>query len=432
MTKKDGGKPTDSYTCYDKPLPPTTTTLAPETTPGVTTIPPSVAPDTVTPTTAAVTTVPPSEAPETTTPTSTGDGFIQFEHEHNPLVPESTTPEATTVPPTTTTPTTTGDEEFIESEFPVPEPSPEPGVIEDCCGNDVEADALEGTCFSKITDLPLDTLHGRELSDTFEDNVYMSYYKYYLESCTFGEDCTYTELSDPDPQHHKFKVGKSRVKIEAYDIAGNKYECMRNVYVHDMQPPKFVYGEFVHEETSEPYQQEFSPDSLTVRLEVDKETCNIKASETFSKYETLQGGGSGHDVTAIDNCDVVRAGDNIGAEVMRKIYDANGTIIFDSSSENFTDETLLTTGPGSYKMEIIAIDDYSDDITFPSNRSADTHKSVLTVDLELYDEAPPSGISACPADMIGEKEVLIGPNETEAVVFLGDSECNLRQLPTSQ
>jgi len=45
------------------------------------------------------------------------------------------------------------------------------------------------------------------------------------------------------------------------------------------------------------------------------------------------------------------------------------------------------------------------------------HKSVLTVDLELYDEAPPSGISACPADMIGEKEVLIGPNETEAVVF---------------
>jgi hypothetical protein len=207
------------------------------------------------------------------------------------------------------------------------------------------------------------------------------------------------------------------VKIEAYDIAGNKYECMRNIYVHDMQPPKFVFGEEqVHGETGETYKQEFSPDSLTVRLEVDKESCNIRASETFSKYETLQGG-SGHDVTARDNCDVVRAGDNIGTEVVRKIYDSDGKILFDSSSEEFTDDSLLTTGPGSYKMEIIAIDDYSDGIDFPSNRSADMHKTVLHVDLELYDEAPPRDISACPADMTGDKEVVIGPNETEATVF---------------
>jgi len=370
----------------------------------------------------------------TTTPTTTeDDDFIQFEH--NPLA-ATTTAEATTVPPTvpptvpatvaptTTTPTTTEEEQFIEFEFPVPEPSPEPGVIKDCCGDDVEIDALEGTCFSKITELPLDnafksylsTMHGRDASDTFEDNVYMSHYKYYLESCTFGEECTYTELTDPDPQHHKFHVGKSRVKIEAYDIAGNKYECMRNVYVHDMQPPKFVFGEEqVHSETGETYKQEFSPDSPTVRLEVDKETCNIKASETFSRYESLQGV-SGHDVTARDNCDVVRAGDSIGAEVMRKIYDSDGNILFDSSSEEFNDESILTTGPGHYKMEIIAVDDYSDDMTFPSNRSANMHTSVLHVDLELYDEAPPRDISACPAEMIGDKEVVIGPNETEAVV----------------
>merc|ERR1719247_2575647 len=317
--KTGGGTPTDSYTCYDKPLPTPSTTLAPETTPGVTTIPPSVGPETAAPTTPAATTVAPSEAPATTTPT------------------------------------TTEEEDFIETELPVPEPSPEPGVIEDCCGNDIEAEALDGTCFSKISELPLDSLHGRDPSDTFEDNVYMNYYKYYLESCTFGEECTYTELTDPDPQHHKFRVGKSRVKIEAYDIAGNKYECMRNVYVHDMQPPKFVFGEEqVHSETGATYMHEFSPDSLTVRLEVDKETCNIKASETFSKYETLQGV-SGHDVTAHDNCDVVRAGDSHGAEVTRKIYDSDGNILFDSSKEEFTDESFLKTGPGNYKMEIIAV-----------------------------------------------------------------------------
>merc|ERR1719487_29271 len=358
MTKKDGGKPTDSYTCYDKPLPPTTTTLVPETTPGVTTIPPSVAPDTVTPTTAAVTTVPPSEAPETTTPTSTGDGFIQFEHEHNPLVPESTTPEATTVPPTTTTPTTTGDEEFIESEFPVPEPSPEPGVIEDCCGNDVEADALEGTCFSKITDLPLDTLHGRELSDTFEDNVYMSYYKYYLESCTFGDDCTYTELTDPDPQHHKFKVGKTRVKIEAYDISGNMYACMRNIYVHDMQPPTFVYGEeLFNSETGETHRQQFTPESLSARMEVDTTTCNKNVADIITSYESLQGAGL-HDLAAQDNCDVIRDGDEIGAEVVKKIYDSNDNLLYDSSSEEYSAQSQITSGPGHYKLEIIGIDDY--------------------------------------------------------------------------
>merc|ERR1719191_2573451 len=133
-----------------------------------------------------------------------------------------------------------------------------------------------------ISGLPLDSLHDRGAFDTFDDNVYLTHYKYYLEQCTFGGECTYTELSDPDPQHHKFKVGKSRVKIEAYDIAGNKYECMRNVYVHDMQPPKFVFGpEQVHSETGEKYRQEFATDSLSVRLEVDKTSCNIRASDTF-------------------------------------------------------------------------------------------------------------------------------------------------------
>merc|ERR1740138_352338 len=88
--KEGGNTPTDSYTCYDKPLPPASTTLAPETTPGVTTVAPSVGPETV----------PPSQAPTTTTPTSTGDDmFIHFEND-NPLA------ETTAVPATTQAPTT--------------------------------------------------------------------------------------------------------------------------------------------------------------------------------------------------------------------------------------------------------------------------------------------------------------------------------------
>merc|ERR1719454_2856724 len=113
--------------------------------------------------------------------------------------------------------------------------------------------------------------------DTFDDNVHLTHYKYYLEHCTFGEECLYTEITDPDPRHHKFRVGKTRVKIEAYDISGNMYACMRNIYVHDMQPPTFMFGE-----TNETFQHQFTPDSFTVRLEVDKTTCNKRATEIFS------------------------------------------------------------------------------------------------------------------------------------------------------
>ena len=404
--KKGGTNATNTYTCYDKPLTEVTTTFTP-TTPGVTTVPPSVGPTATTPAPP-----PPTTNPLTTTPTTTEDeDFIQFEF------PEGKT--------TTTTPSTTT-EDFIQFEFPEwpePSPSPAPGVIEDCCGHDVEENAIPGTCFSKIASLPLDSLHGRDASETFADNVHLNNFKYYLESCSGGvEECTYTELTDPDPQHHKFHVGKTRVKIEAYDIAGNKYECMRNVYVHDMEPPTFVFGpEQVHGDTGESYRQTFAPDSTTVRIEVDKETCNVKATETFSTYETLQGmsssPGAGEGLAARDNCDVARPGDALGAEVIKKIYDSDGKLLYDSSSQDSGDESLITKGPGQYKMEIIAIDDFSEDLVFPSNRSDKMHTTKLVVDLELYDEAPPRDVGACPADMTGEKKVVIGPNETKAVVF---------------
>lgn len=368
---------------------------------------------------------------------STEDGDYTCYDKPPDLYPTTiaTTPMVSTVPPTinpivaTTAPTTTWDDEFIQFEFPPggepttppPTPAPPPGVIEECCGSDVEVDALAGDCFTKITDLPLDSLHGRDASETFGDNVYLGSFKYYLETCPIGltEDCTYTELTDPDPQHHNFRVGKTRVKIEAHDIAGNKYECMRNVYVHDMQPPSFVYETSLVDtttgETSTTTQQ-FVPESTSVRHEVDKTTCNTGAEEVFARYENLQGL-SGMNLMGADNCDIVRTGDSIGTEVVKKIYDSSGTLIYDSSSEEFNDESLITGGPGTYKMEIIAIDDYSDGIEFPSNRSADMHETVLLLDLELYDEEPPGQVSACPADMTGDREVVIGPNETEGAVF---------------
>merc|ERR1719271_1834307 len=190
---------------------------------------------------------------------------------------------------------------------------------------------------------------------------------------------------------------------------------MRNVYVHDMEPPSFVFGEYlVHDESGELYRTQFTPDSSTVRLEVDKTTCTMRATETFSRYEMLQGLGS-QELEAHDNCDVVRDGDAIGAHVVKKIYDMDDNLVYDSSSHDT--ESLITTGPGHYKMEIIAVDDYSDDLDFPSNRSENMHTTVMHVDLELFDEEPPSGVSSCPADMTGDKEVLIDPDETEAVVY---------------
>jgi hypothetical protein len=287
-----------------------------------------------------------------------------------------------------------------------------PGVIEDCCGGEVEVDALQGECHTKIAHLPLDGLHasdwGNSDQTSFGDNVHMSHFKYYIESCDRFGGCTYVEITDPDPQHHKFRVGKTRIKIEAYDISGNTYACMRNVYVHDMQPPSFVFAES-QEQTGETYSQQFTSDSHTVRVEVDKRTCNFLASETFSRYETLQGVAR-DSVRGSDNCD-------FETEVVKKIYDLDDNLLYDSSSADFSDETKLTAGPGKYKMELIAIDDYSDDIEFPSNRSIDMHRTSLHVDLELFDAEPPSGVSACPADMTGDREVLIDPNETEAVVY---------------
>jgi hypothetical protein len=67
-------------------------------------------------------------------------------------------------------------------------------------------------------------------------------------------------------------------------------------------------------------------------------------------------------------------------------------------------------------MEIIGIDDYSDGIKFPSNRSENMHKSTIHLELELHDEEPPRDVSACPADMTGDREVLIDPSETETTV----------------
>ena len=46
---------------------------------------------------------------------------------------------------------------------------------------------------------------------------------------------------------------------------------MRNVYVHDMEPPTFVFGpEQVHGDTGESYRQTFAPDSTTVRAFFEK------------------------------------------------------------------------------------------------------------------------------------------------------------------
>jgi hypothetical protein len=226
--------------------------------------------------------------------------------------------------------------------------------------------------------------HTGQTVSLFDDNVQMSgVYKFYLEtSCVetaHGEECTYVEISDPDFNHHTFDVGVSKIKIQGFDIAGNKHECITTLFVHDEEPPVFLTPP--------------SEASTTLYQHVSNESCTVKNGAPFIAYEGLS-----WESSATDNCDQ-------DVEIVKSITDLEGNVLYDSSTDDPMGDFSL--GPGAYKMIYKAVDDYSFDMPEPLGGS--TLDTTWTVDLILDDVARPYEISHCPDDI----EVLIEPHELE-------------------
>jgi hypothetical protein len=279
---------------------------------------------------------------------------------------------------------------------PTPSPTPRPTVKGhtvhhwtdknprpvDCCGeNPIQGKASDGQCHEVGVDVPIRT--GSTIS-LFDDNVQMSnVYKFYMEThCTdtaHGQECTYVEISDPDFNHHNFEVGVSKIKIQGFDIAGNKHECIKTLFVHDKEPPFF---------TTPPDQA-----ATTLIQHVSNSSCTVKNTDPFTAYEGLS-----FDPSASDNCDR-------DVEVFRFIYDLDGNLLYSSKTDDPAGD--FTEGPGEYVMIYEAVDDYS--VNLPAPLGGPPLVTNHSVKLFLNDVSKPYDISHCPDDI----EVLIEPNETE-------------------
>jgi hypothetical protein len=287
---------------------------------------------------------------------------------------EATTSTAAPTPPPTPRPTTKG--HFVRHWTGE---NPRPG---DCCGeNPIQGEASEGQCHEAGVDVPIRT--GSTIA-LFDDNVQMSgVYKFFMEThCTdtaHGQECTYVEISDPDFNHHNFEVGEAKIKIQGFDIAGNKHECIKTLFVHDKEPPTFTTP----------------PDQASKKLiqHVSNTTCTVKNGAPFDAYEELS-----FDPTASDNCDR-------DVEIVKLIYDLDGKLLYDSTSDDPAGE--FTHGPGEYTMVYEAIDDFS--FNLPAPLGGSKLKTNHSVNLILDDVDAPTQISKCPADI----DVLIEPNDLE-------------------
>merc|ERR1719353_2784529 len=289
--------------------------------------------------------------------------------------PVATTSTAAPMPPPTPKPTLKGAHTVHHWTGENPRPS-------DCCGeNPIQGHASSGQCHEVGVDIPIRT--GSTIS-LFDDNVQMSnVYKFFMEThCTdtaHGQECTYVEITDPDFNHHNFEVGVSKIKIQGFDISGNKHECIKTLFVHDEEPPAFTTPS----------------DQASKKLiqHVSDKSCTVKNEAPFKAYEELS-----FVPSASDNCDR-------DVEIVKFIYDTDGKLLYDSKTGDPNGD--FKHGPGEYKMVYQAIDDYSLDLPAPVGGS--TLKTNHSVQLILDDVDAPTNISHCPDDI----DVLIEPNEIE-------------------
>lgn len=246
----------------------------------------------------------------------------------------------------------------------------------ECPGKPIHDSADPTKCSHAGIDIHVDS---ESIENYFGDNVLMKDFKYYLEDCTSGT-CVDNELIDPDITAHRFPVGVSHVKVQGFDLAGNDNHCYRTVDIYDKEPPVFD-----------------TPDAdvdghITLRL--DDETCTVDAGAPFAKYEA-----GGFLVSATDNCDT-------DVEIVKKIFDAEGTCVYDSSQH--TVSLTLPLGPGDYHMTYEAIDGHSQSLGLPTGDRVTFTTTTHTVTLELVDLQGPYNYTGCPTERI---EVVIEAHE---------------------
>jgi hypothetical protein len=208
----------------------------------------------------------------------------------------------------------------------------------ECPGESYVALADLKACTHGGADIHVD-FDDEDIEEFFADNVIMKEWRYFLDDCDSQKaDC---ELINPDVNHHQYPVGKTHIRVEGYDLSGNMNKCLRTVYVMDKQAPIFKEPEV----------------DLNQKLELHfpADSCTVYGETPFTEYEEQAGFNADHSPFATDNCDQE-------VEVVRKLFDDKGDVIYDSSVPSdggFPD----LSGPGKWKMCYIAIDDYSKTMT---------------------------------------------------------------------
>jgi hypothetical protein len=247
----------------------------------------------------------------------------------------------------------------------------------ECPGGPFIGEADAASCFHGGADIHVD-FDDEDIEEFFGDNVLMKEWKYYKEGCHKPAQC---EFIDPDVNHHQFPVGKSVVRVEGIDIAGNINMCHRTVYILDKQVPKFVVPS-----------KEVDP---SIEIDFPENTCSITADKPFLEYEEV----NGFIDEATDNCDK-------HVEIVKKLLNEEGEIVYDSSKDT---EIPLLKGPNqTYTLIYEAIDDYSAGL-FTSDapevvKKFKVEKKFHEATLTLNDVQPPYDFEGCPADFIVEIE----------------------------
>jgi len=251
----------------------------------------------------------------------------------------------------------------------------------ECPGGPFIGVADSGSCFHGGADIHVD-FDDEDIEEFFGDNVLMKEWKYYKEGCHKPAQC---EFIDPDVNHHQFPVGKSVVRVEGIDIAGNMNKCHRTVYILDKQVPKFVVPS-----------KEVDP---AIEIDFPENTCSITADKPFLEYEEV----NGFIDEATDNCDKE-------VTIIKKLADEEGNIIYDSSQDG---ELPELKGPNrTYKLIYEAVDDYSAGL-YDSDapevvKNFRIEKKIHEATLTLNDVQPPYDFEGCPTDM----EIEIEAHET--------------------
>jgi hypothetical protein len=263
------------------------------------------------------------------------------------------------------------------------------GKMRQCPGDAFVALSDNDACTHGGADVHVD-FDDEDIEEFFGDNVVMKEWRYFLNDC--DSEKANCELISPDVNHHQYPVGKTQIRVEGYDLAGNMNKCLRTVYILDRQAPHFKEPEV----------------DLNQKLELHfpEDSCSVSGATPFTEYEEQ----AGFTAEATDNCDTE-------VKVNKKLLNDKGEVIYDSSTNGTHFPSL--TGPGQWKMCYIAVDDYAKTLDGvhaygkggPQDAGA-VNRASHCVDLTISDITPPYDYSGCPASIYEE----IDAHENETIV----------------